>query len=238
MSIEVATNISHSDIRRVFGNLRSAGEDAEDVLCRAIEAIHSVSDLDSAFASKVSAIAENCDVRQMEWIVPIICALAELYPSAKAIISELAVSKNVICRLGAIYTLSPRLSDEFTFPILAVLISDRKSVKVRAAAVDWIGRHYKSEFEGLLSDALKTELNKTLQSLIADELTLLQLGYLVDRNIVSPSITAQGTLGRISKSLLGEPIEGKSDAEIFKRFVSELRASLLGGELVADIKGH
>lgn len=218
MSVEIAMTITVADIERLFSGRSRHVDGAEEALSKALNLIRNGGELDSALASKIVKIAESADLKKTEWIAPIICALTEVYSYAQTIINQLVKSQQVVGRLSAIYALSPKLSDEFLATVLNPLVADHKSIKVRMAAVDWIGRHNKKSLSSILVATLSSERNENVRKLVVDELALLEFGYLVERKTDPPYITVVGPHGRITTVLQSDNIERLSDSEIFRLF--------------------
>ena len=225
MSYEVAMTITPSDIKQVIASRSSKVDDAEAALCEALVLIKFGGELNPELVTRIVAVAVKSDLKLIEWVAPIVCALTELYSSARSAICDLSRSKNVIARLCAIYALSPKLDDGFVVNILKKLVYDYKSIKVRTAAIDWIGRHNKKQFSNLLDAALEVERNEKVRKLISSEVALLNFGYVVERNNNGGYITVVGSFGRVSTVVENRDIERLSDSEIFELYLPKIVAS-------------
>lgn len=149
----------------------------------------------------------------------VLMTLAVRFAEARALIEQLAGSKTVKGRVGAIFCLSVELPTSFLDEILQRLAFD-KSKRVRELAVDWIGRNGLKEFVPLLQSAESQEADPLLKGAIYREISLLDKGFFVLRENESIYVTVALPGGQVAGFVKASQAP-LSDSAIVDSFLKE-----------------
>ena len=218
-AIEVITN---EEIDAALSNWTPKGRDLIPALVKGLDMALGKCKFDGAVLSGLEFAIEYGPWDVVSKASLITAELAEKYDEAKTVIVRLARAKRVQGRLGAIYSLSPLLGDDFVKEVIEDLISD-KSKKIREMAVDWVGRNRKKQFLPLVTTALARESDEKMKGLITIEIAHLKDGFLVKRENGTVFVTVVLTTGRVG-GFFNEPNKDElSDEEIADFFLKQIR---------------
>jgi hypothetical protein len=222
MAMKVIEVITNDDIEAALSKWTPKGRELIPAFVKGLDMALGKCKFDGSVLAGLEFAIEHGPLAVVSKASLIVAELAEKYDEAKDVIVRLAKAKRVQGRLGAIYSLSPLLSDDFVEEVIAGLISD-KSKKIKEMAVDWVGRSRKKQFLPLVRAALEREGDEKMKDFITTEIAYLSDGYIVTRENGTVYVSVALPVGTVG-GFFNEPNRDElSDKEIVEIFLKQMR---------------
>lgn len=218
--MNIIENISSDDVRASLDKWQYKTDEILDALVIGLKMAKGECKYNDSVILGLVATIESGPSLAVNLASAISHVLVEKHVGAESLLRYLYKSKSVQGRIGTLFCLAPRLSDDYLREILACLISD-KSKKVREMTVDWIGRNGKKQFLPLLNIAMEDEGDIVMKNYIAKEIALLSNGYHVSREDGAIYVTVASPAGIVGGYFNDSNGGILTDKEIVEAFLTK-----------------